>query len=160
MLFFKNVIFTLLVPGTVTGLVPFLILAGDQRKFTPAVEPFRWLGLLPMALGAAVLLRSIWDFAVIGRGTPAPIDPPKTLVIQGFYRYVRNPMYCAVMLLLAGETILFQSPALGRYTIGTFVAVHLFVIFYEEPHLRKRFGLSYEAYCRSVRRWVPRAPGP
>ena len=159
MLFFKNVIFTLLVPGTVTGLVPFLILAGDPRKFIPTAEPFRWAGLLPMAAGAAVLLRSIWDFAVIGRGTPAPIDPPKALVVQGFYRYVRNPMYCAVMLLLVGETILFQSSALGRYTIGTFITIHLFVIFYEEPNLRKRFGFSYEAYCRSVRRWVPRQRG-
>jgi protein-S-isoprenylcysteine O-methyltransferase Ste14 len=111
-----------------------------------------------MVLGAAILVRCIWDFAAKGRGTLAPIDPPRQLVVQGLYRYVRNPMYLGVLLLLLGETAFFKSIALLQYTLAWFIIVNLFVVFYEEPALRHRFGDSYERYFRSVRRWLPTRP--
>jgi protein-S-isoprenylcysteine O-methyltransferase Ste14 len=113
-----------------------------------------------MATGAAIVLRCIWDFAAKGRGTLAPVDPPKQLVVQGLYRYVRNPMYLGVLLVLLGETAFFGSPALLQYTLAWFFLVNLVVVLYEEPSLRNRFGDSYERYRRSVHRWLPTRPTP
>jgi protein-S-isoprenylcysteine O-methyltransferase Ste14 len=155
MLFLKSVLFTMIVPGTVTIVIPyFIVLQGS------AVNLGHWtaqqlLGLIAILLGTAILLRCVWDFASVGRGTLAPIDPPKKLVVQGLYRYVRNPMYVGVLVLLLGEAAFFQSAALARYAAGWLVVVHLVVVLYEEPVLRRRFGESYDRYCRSVGRWLP-----
>jgi protein-S-isoprenylcysteine O-methyltransferase Ste14 len=108
--------------------------------------------------GRSILLRCIWDFAVSGRGTLAPIDPPKQLVVHGLYRYVRNPMYVGVLLVLLGEAWLFDSRALLVYAGEFWVVASAFVFFYEEPTLRRKFGGSYARYYRSVNRWVPRKP--
>ncbi len=142
-------------PGTITILIPYWILA---RNFVAV--PSQWgmpqyLALLPALLGASVYFRCVWDFASLGRGTPAPIDPPKVLVVRGLYRYVRNPIYLGVLFVLLGEAVFFESWSLLRYAIGVFVIFHLFVIIYEEPSLQRNFGESYERYCRSVRRWIP-----
>ena len=155
-LFVKNVFFAILLPGTVTVLVPYLIVS-DRRV------GIQWnagclLALVPLTVGIVVLLRCIWDFAVSGRGTLAPVDPPKNLVVRGFYRYVRNPMYFGVLLILSGETWLFRSQPLLLYIAAGFVAINGFVLLYEEPHLRRRFGDTYAQYCRTVPRWVPRWP--
>lgn len=157
MLLLKCLFFTVLIPGTVAGFVPYLILKNVPLRgtFLSFWGHPRIIGVVPIILGGIVLFRSIWDFMAAGRGTLAPIDPPKELVVRGFYRYVRNPMYCAVLLIILGEAWFFNSAALLRYALGTFIFIHLLLVFYEEPVLRKRFGESYAAYCRAVRRWWP-----
>ncbi len=156
MLVLKNILFAILLPGTVTVLVPWLIVSGGNAAQWNA---WRLLGLLPIVLGFGTVARCIWDFAVTGQGTLAPIDPPKALVVQGLYRYVRNPMYIGVLLVLLGEAWYFRSRALLVYAGLSFLVVNVFVLLYEEPHLRRRFGESYTNYCRTVNRWVPRRRG-
>ncbi|MBO0780965.1 MAG: isoprenylcysteine carboxylmethyltransferase family protein, partial [Ktedonobacteraceae bacterium] len=99
-------------------------------------------------------------FTFIGKGTPAPIDAPKLLVIQGPYQWVRNPMYVAVLSTVLGEAILFHSLPLSGYALLFWITCHLFVTFVEEPSLRYQFGASYETYLRTVPRWIPRLPQP
>jgi protein-S-isoprenylcysteine O-methyltransferase Ste14 len=155
MLLLKNIVFAILVPGTITVLIPYWIL---NRNHVPAPLPWgiqQYLALMPAMAGIAIYFRCIWDFATVGRGTPAPIDAPKVLVVRGLYRYVRNPMYLGVLSMLTGEAIFFETWTLARYAMGMFVIFHLFVIFYEEPALRRRFGEPYERYSRNVRRWTP-----
>ena len=119
---------------------------------------WRWLAAIPSALGLAVALRCIWDFGWTGRGTPAPIAPPKHLVVVGPYRYVRNPMYLGFATGWIGLWVIFGHPDPRLITAFAAIAlgVHLFVLFYEEPTLRKKFGADYDEYCRNVRRWWPR----
>lgn len=112
-------------------------------------------GMVIGAVGAAVALWCIFTFVSIGRGTPAPFDPPRRLVIQGPYRFVRNPMYIGAGLALAGAALVYESLLLLGYTGFFFLATHLFVMWYEEPALRRTFGQEYEAYCSRVRRWRP-----
>lgn len=114
------------------------------------------VGMVVGTAGAAVALWCIFTFAFIGRGTPAPFDPPRRLVIRGPYRFVRNPMYIGAGLALAGAALFYESWPLLFYA-GLFLLVtHLFVVWYEEPTLRRTFGPEYEAYCRRIRRWWPR----
>jgi protein-S-isoprenylcysteine O-methyltransferase Ste14 len=122
---------------------------------------WRWLAALPSILGFAVALRCVWDFGWTGHGTPAPVVPPKRLVVVGFYRYVRNPMYVGFAVGWIGLWVVFGHASLPAITAVAAVAlgVHLFVIFYEEPTLRRRFGADYEMYCHNVRRWWPRLKG-
>jgi len=124
--------------------------AGDER--------WRWLATIPSVLGFAVALRCVWDFGWTGRGTPAPFIPPQRLVVVGFYRYVRNPMYLGFAAGWIGLWIVFghAEPRLIAAVAAVALAVHLFVVFYEEPTLREKFGAGYEEYCRNVRRWWPR----
>jgi len=151
--FLKTVLFTILAPGFVTVGVPYLLL-GSRAEFE--IGLLRFVGVLPIALGAAIYLWCAWDFVFTGCGTPAPIDPPKVLVARGPYQLVRNPMYVAVGLVLGGEAILLQSYNLVVYALLAWLACHLFVVFYEEPTLEKKFGAAYEAYCQAVPRWIPR----
>ena len=154
LLFLKNLLFTALVPGTVAVFLPYWIVARSRE--TLHVEPVRTLLAAPfIVLGAAMYFWCLWDFAVAGRGTPAPIDPPRQLVVRGLYRYVRNPMYVGVLFVIAGWAVLFGSGAVLRYGVAVAVAFQLFVVLVEEPLLRRRFGKAYEAYCRVVPRWVP-----
>ena len=157
-LFLKSTLFAILLPGTVTVLVPCLIISSRHAGLIWSF--WRALALLPIILGAGILVRCIWDFAVSGRGTLAPVDPPKTLVVRGLYRYVRNPMYVGVLLILLGEAWLFYLRALVLYAAGCFVTVHSFVWLYEEPNLRRKFGGSYARYCHAVNRWLPKRPTP
>ena len=153
-LFLKSALFALLLPGTVTVLVPSLIVSRCRL----AIQWNSWLvlALVSLILGFSILLRCIWDFAVLGGGTLAPVDPPKDLVVRGLYRYVRNPMYVGVLLILFSEAWLFDSRALLFYAGGAFVVVHSFVLIYEEPHLRRKFGDAYVSYCATVHRWLPK----
>lgn len=111
-----------------------------------------------MVIGGAIMLRCVWDFAWTGRGTPAPFDPPRRLVVKGLYRWVRNPMYVGMGLFLAGEALLLPMVAKEMFImIGIcWLAVTAFVLVYEEPTLRRLFGEDYVDYCRNVRRWLPR----
>ena len=113
-------------------------------------------GLLAIAIGVALLLACIWEFAKSGRGTLSPVDPPRELVVRGLYRYVRNPMYVSVTMILLGEVLLARSRALLLYWAVWLGLVNVFVIWYEEPALRRQFGESYERYASDVRRWLPR----
>ncbi len=125
--------------------------------FRPAaLEVPQVAGMLIGAAGAAVALWCIFTFATIGRGTPAPFDPPRRLVIRGPYRFVRNPMYIGAGLALASAALFYESLPLLGYAALFFLATHVFVVDYEEPTLRRTFGQEYEAYCRQVRRWWPR----
>lgn len=153
----RSLLWTLLLPGFFAGYVPwrFFGLAQVHLDFT---NPLHVLGLVLVAAGALLLGACIWEFARRGRGTLAPVDPPRELVVQGLYRYVRNPMYLSVSLIVFGEVLLTRSGALFVYWVIWFVAVNLFVMFYEEPTLRRRFGDSYEHYTRRVGRWLPRMP--
>jgi protein-S-isoprenylcysteine O-methyltransferase Ste14 len=153
-LFVKNLVFTVLVPGSVAGLVPYGIAQGILEW--PRVDPLRLVVAAPCFLvGAAVYFWCLWDFAVTGRGTPAPIDPPRELVVRGLYRCVRNPMYLGVLLVIAGWTVLSWSGRMLGYGVAVALLFHLFVRLVEEPLLRRRFGAAYEAYCRTVGRWLP-----
>ncbi|MCI0541567.1 MAG: isoprenylcysteine carboxylmethyltransferase family protein [Verrucomicrobiales bacterium] len=119
---------------------------------------WRWIAGVPSVLGFAVALRCVWDFGRTGRGTPAPIAPPKRLVVVGFYRYVRNPMYLGFFVGWVGLWVVFGRANLAAITVALLVVLGtaLFVLRYEEPTLRKMFGAEYEEYCRNVPRWVPR----
>src|SRR5712691_6271276 len=124
----KALLFTILVPGTVTVYVPHRILLSRGQADALPIGPLRYLGAALLAAGAAAYLWCAWDFASAGRGTPAPIDPPKRLVVRGLYHYVRNPMYVGVALVLLGEALLFQARILLEYTIEVFVFFYLFVL--------------------------------
>ena len=111
--------------------------------------------MLVVVAGAALAIASVLTFAFLGKGTPAPFDPPRKLVIAGPYRWVRNPMYIGAGLVLLGAAMFYGSFGLALYTIVFWSMAHLFVLFYEEPILRKKFGSEYEAYTSSRRRWMP-----
>ena len=157
MLLLRSIFFTFLQPGTVTVLIPYWLISSSGAGFSRD-QPLRYAGLPLMAIGAAGLLWCIWNFFAAGRGTISPIDPPRHLVVRGLYRYVRNPMYVAVVTILIGEAIFFLSvPVLIEAGIF-FILANLFVRFYEEPALRRKFGESYEEYLQTVGRWIPRSP--
>jgi len=122
---------------------------------------WRWLGAPPSVLGFAVALRCVWDFGWTGRGTPAPVAPPQRLVVVGFYRYVRNPMYLGFAAGWIGLWVVFghADPAAIAVVVAVALGVHLFVVSYEEPTLRGKFRADYEEYCRNVDRWWPRVRG-
>jgi protein-S-isoprenylcysteine O-methyltransferase Ste14 len=132
--------------------VPWWILTSGGRP----PRPVFWPASVLIAAGIALYLWCLWHFATTGRGTPGPWDPPRRFVAVGPYRFVRNPMYISAALAIAGEAILFWSPALAVYFVAFALVVHSFVVLYEEPTLRRLFGEEYEAYGRSVHRWVPR----
>jgi protein-S-isoprenylcysteine O-methyltransferase Ste14 len=113
-------------------------------------------GMMEIVLGAALALWCILTFALVGRGTPAPFDPPRRLVARGPYRFVRNPMYAGAVIALAGAALYFGSWALLAYGAAFALASHLLVVTYEEPRLRRTFGEDYERYLASVGRWWPR----
>ena len=131
------------------------------RVETAGAARWRWLAAIPSVLGFAVALRCVGDFGWTGRGTPAPIAPPQRLVAVGFYRYVRNPMYLGFAAGWIGLWIVFgrADAAVITAVVAVVAGVHLFVVFYEEPTLRRKFGADYEEYCRNVSRWWPRARG-
>jgi protein-S-isoprenylcysteine O-methyltransferase Ste14 len=142
--------------GLVLIYIPARLLSWSGIVRPAAIAVQQVAGMVIGAAGAVVALWCIFTFASLGRGTPAPFDPPRRLVIQGPYRFARNPMYIGAGLALTGAALFYESLALLAYTGLFFVATHLFVVWYEEPTLRQTFGQEYEAYCRQVRRWWPR----
>ena len=145
----------MVVPGTVAGLIPWWLTGWEARS--PAVWlPVRMIGIVLIAAGASVLLAAFLRFVLEGVGTPAPVAPTQRLVVGGLYRYVRNPMYLAVMATIVGQALLLGRLLLLAYAACFAVAVSAFVRWYEEPTLRRRFGDEYEEYRRSVPGWWPR----
>jgi protein-S-isoprenylcysteine O-methyltransferase Ste14 len=114
------------------------------------------MGVALILAGVPVLAATIVRFVRQGRGVPAPVLPAQHLVVTGLYRYVRNPMYIAVLSVIVGQGLLFGSGVVLRYALVVALGFHLFVLLHEEPSLRRRFAAEYEAYCRAVRRWLPR----
>jgi protein-S-isoprenylcysteine O-methyltransferase Ste14 len=150
-LLFKNLLFSLIVPGTVAIYIPLRLV--EERSPVWGLGPA--VGILGLLLGAFVYSWCVWDFATFGRGTPAPIDAPKRLVVRGLYRYTRNPMYVGVLTVILGWAFIFGAANLGLYALAVGTCFHLFVILYEERHLRAEFGSEYDAYCLQVARWLP-----
>jgi protein-S-isoprenylcysteine O-methyltransferase Ste14 len=150
----RNFLFTVVIPGSGGVYVPWLILTHNGASPTPVA----WPAAAVIAIGVLLYLWCLWVFAAVGRGTPGPWDPPRRFVAVGPYRWVRNPIYLAGMVIVLGEAWLFESAALLLYAVGVAVAFHLLVVAYEEPRLRARFGEQYEAYRRAVSRWVPHPP--
>jgi protein-S-isoprenylcysteine O-methyltransferase Ste14 len=151
-----SIVFLFLAPGTVAGLVPWLISGwAFQPPFFEA-EAVRWAGSALMGAGLVVLLDSFARFAIEGVGTPAPVMPTQHLVVSGWYRYVRNPMYVAVVSAILGQALWFADAWLLVYAAGVWLGFQGFVTLYEEPTLRRTYGQDYEVYCHGVRRWLPR----
>lgn len=158
-LFLKNLLFTVLVPGFVAGWMPLVFLLRQARL--PAAWTARHYAAIPLLLaGVALYLACVWLFGANGRGTPAPIDPPKKLVMRGPYRWVRNPMYLAVLLFVLGEALFFWHFILVLYLVFLGSALQVFVMLFEEPGLQRRFGAMYSDYCNATSRWLPRPPKP
>ena len=151
-----SVFFLLIAPGTVAGLAPWWISGWRMRAALLHFSPFRWLGVLLIVAGLPLLLDSFARFAVKGLGTPAPVFSTRHLVVSGLYRYVRNPMYLAVAAVIVGQGLLFGDVLVLAYGLLVCFGFHLFVLFYEEPTLRRSFGAEYENFCANVGRWIPR----
>jgi protein-S-isoprenylcysteine O-methyltransferase Ste14 len=152
----RTVIYASLFIGLVLIFVPAQILemSGIARPATTGA--FAIVGGVVGVLGAALALWCVAAFALLGKGTPAPFDPPRRLVTRGPYGYVRNPMYIGAALALGGAALVYRSPGLLAYLCLFAVATHTFVVLYEEPALRRQFDAEYAAYCARVRRWLPR----
>ena len=153
-----TILFVLVVPGTVIGWVPFLLSRWRLQPPFFGLESSRWLGVIVFLCGVPVFFDFLVRFVRDGRGTPAPIAPTRRLVVTGAFRYVRNPGYIGVLSLLVGQALFLGSAAVLLYAACVAVAFHVFVLFYEEPTLRRQFGEEYEDYCRRVQRWIPRRP--
>ncbi len=154
-LLLNNIVFTIVEPGSVVALFPYLLLRSGLPRLPVELGAARYLGLLPVTAGVATYLWCLWDF-MQARGTPAPIDPPKDLVVKGLYRYVRNPMYAGILLALLGEALFFETGLLVLYALLIFLMVYVFVTHYEEPTLQRLFGEAYTRYRQKVGRFLPR----
>jgi protein-S-isoprenylcysteine O-methyltransferase Ste14 len=149
----KSLLFLVVAPGVVAGYIPLALLRNGAQIKTGGLA---YLALPLWFIGGIILLWSFWNFFKEGRGTPAPIDPPKELVAVGFYRYVRNPMYVGIFLTLIGHFLWFGYWYLLIYAFVVFFCFNAFVIMYEEPTLKRNFGAAYEEYLKRVPRWIPR----
>ncbi|HET8579944.1 MAG TPA: isoprenylcysteine carboxylmethyltransferase family protein [Nitrospiraceae bacterium] len=149
----KSLSFLILVTGLGAVYIPFILLPRGPQVETGI---FAYLAFPLWLVGGVTILWCFWVFAFKGHGTPAPIDPPRELVTTGFYRYVRNPICVGALIILIGHFLWFKTIWLPAYAVVVFLAFHLFVTLYEEPTLKKKFGIAYEDYRRTVPRWIPR----
>jgi protein-S-isoprenylcysteine O-methyltransferase Ste14 len=151
-----SALFLVIAPGTVAGLIPWLISGWRLSEDFGASDLLRVVGVLMIVAGLVGLVGSFARFAWQGRGTPAPVAPTTKLIVSGFYRFVRNPMYVSVIGIIAGEALLFGQVELLVYAALAWLFFHLFVIAYEEPAMRRQFPADYAVYSAAVRRWLPR----
>ncbi len=149
-----SAIFFILAPGTVAGLMPYWLSDGWHSR--AALWFLRVPAVVMIAAGLVVIVNAFVRFAAEGLGTPAPVAPPQHLVVGGFYRYVRNPMYVALFLLIIGQGLWFAQPSILVYGVSVWVITALFVKVYEEPTLAGKFGSEYDEYRRHVHAWIPR----
>jgi protein-S-isoprenylcysteine O-methyltransferase Ste14 len=153
-----SAVFFVLTPGMVVGVIPLWITGWRvQLSWAP---PVRFVGLVLLVAGIAVLVQAFGRFVFEGRGTPSPTAPTQRLVVGGLYRYVRNPMYVAVLTAIVGQALWFGQPVLLGYAVLVWAAVVSFVRWYEEPHLAERYGEGYRAYRDAVPGWIPRVRLP
>jgi protein-S-isoprenylcysteine O-methyltransferase Ste14 len=153
MIWLRALSFIIAVQLTVLAGIPWLLVDVGPHV---SLGAWHWLGIVPLAIGGLALLWCNWAFVVRGRGTAAPYDPPRALVAQGLYRHVRNPMYVSAGLIVAGLGLWTGAVILFGYALLLALSYQVFVRYYEEPHLRRVFGKSYEEYCAAVPRWWPR----
>ena len=151
-----SALFLVIAPGFVAGLAPWWISHWRFQRAFLGLLPLRLAGGILMIVGTVGLLDSFRRFAVQGLGTPAPVFPTRHLVVSGLYRYVRNPMYVAVVCAIIGQALIFGNMRLVEYGGLVWLLFHLFVLVYEEPTLKASFGDEYEAFCANVPRWIPR----
>ena len=151
-----TIVFLFLAPGTVAVFVPWWI--GNWRVHASffGFTILRVMGGLLIAFGAMILIEAFLEFALRGIGTPAPVLPPKHLVVTGTYRFVRNPMYVAVVALILGQGLIFGDVRVLIYGVCVWFFMHLFVFTYEEPNLQRTFSKEYAVFCANVPRWMPR----
>jgi protein-S-isoprenylcysteine O-methyltransferase Ste14 len=150
----RSLLWVVLMPGIVAGYIPWRFFGFDRSIFD-SIDARLVAGLAIFVAGVALLAACVWEFAKRGRGTLSPLDPPSQLVVRGLYRYVRNPMYLAVSVILLGEALAARSFDLVIYWAAFFAVTNLFIIGFEEPDLRRRFGASYAEYTARVGRWIP-----
>ncbi|MCI0555780.1 MAG: isoprenylcysteine carboxylmethyltransferase family protein [Anaerolineae bacterium] len=153
-----NTLKTILYMGAMHGLFTLYLplqLASRDKPFLP-LDHFRFLAWLFWILGALIIVQCSVDIIRRGRGTPAHLDPPKELLIRGWYRHVRNPIYLGALIVQVGYIVWFGSARALLYALFMFTVFHVLVVFIEEPILRSTFGMEYEEYCRNVPRWIPR----
>jgi len=151
-----SAIFFALAPGMVAGAIPWWLTRWEVRHPFPYWAPVRIVGAIVIVAGAAVLVHSFVRFVVEGAGTPAPVAPTERLVVGGLYRYVRNPMYLAVVGIILGQALVLGHRALLLYGIAAWTVFAAFVKLYEEPVLRRRYGVQYDSYRAAVPPWWPR----
>jgi protein-S-isoprenylcysteine O-methyltransferase Ste14 len=151
-----SAVFLVIAPGVVAGLVPWSLTGWQPGGDWPV--PVRITGAALTGAGAVMLLSAFTQFAIQGRGTPAPLAPTEQLVVRGLYRYVRNPMYLAVLAVITGQALLLSRPVLLGYAAAIAATVTAFVYGYEQPTLARRYGTQYQAYRRAVPGWWPRLP--
>lgn len=151
-----SLVFFCLAPGTVAGIVPWSLTHWRLRTPTPYWLPVQVVGGVVLAAAVAVLVHAFMRFVSEGIGTPAPVAPTEHLVVGGLYRYVRNPMYVAVVAAIAGQALLLGRLSLLGYAVLVAVLQAAFVHLHEEPALRERFGAEYDTYRHAVPPWLPR----
>lgn len=150
---YKSLLYLIIEAGLFALYIPLALLRSGPRIETRVIS---WLAIPLWLIGSLIVLSCFWNFTFRGRGTPVPIDPPKELVVTGPYRYVRNPIYLGVLSIFLGHFLWFGYRALLIYTMLASIGVHLFIVLYEEPTLKRRFGTAYEEYLKRVPRWIPR----
>ena len=148
-----SLVFLVVIPGTMGGVVPWSLTDWEGRSAPLAVQI---AGVALLVAGLSVLLEAFARFALEGCGTPAPVAPTEQLVVGGVYRHVRNPMYVAVTAVIVGQALLLGRGELGWYALGFWVLTASFVRLYEEPTLARRYGQQYRAYRENVPGWLPR----
>lgn len=151
-----SALFLLIAPGVVAGYIPWMLCRWRFGVPLLGTYLFRVAGIVFVAAGLAVLIDSFARFALQGLGTPAPVFPTRYLVVSGLFRYVRNPMYLAVLSLIFGQGLFFGSVRVLEYGIAVWAAFYVFVTIYEEPVLRRKYGEEYEEFCAQVPGWIPR----
>ncbi len=151
-----SAVFFVMGPGIVVGLIPWLLTGWQVREPAPYWAPMRVLGVILLVAGLIVLVQAFVRFVVEGFGTPIPVAAPDRLVVGGLYRYVRNPMYVAILAAIVGQALLLGRLGLLLYAAAVWTISAAFVRWYEEPTLTRRFGAEYEAYRRAVPAWWPR----
>ena len=152
---FRSIVYATLFIGVVLVFIPEQILVATGITPPQQIGTVESIALVLIVLGGALAIWCIATFALVGKGTPAPFDPPRKLVAAGPYRWVRNPMYVGAGMTLWGAAVYYRSPALVAFAAGFLAVTHLFVILYEEPALERTFGARYADYRNAVPRWIP-----
>jgi len=154
----ETIIATIMVPGVAVAYLPYLILSGSDIGWPPGIGFLQLFSIFGITIGLGMVCWVSYAFVSTGKGTPIPVDPPTHFVVSGIFRYVRNPMYFGALLILVSEALFFSSKWLVLYASFLWLALHIFIVVFEEPQLAKRFGESYRAYLVSTPRWLPRIP--